>query len=376
MRFGIISTVGGGYSWAGSEEMWRLFSEFVLVEGHDVRVNIASSMAQSPELDHFKSLGGKVVGRAELSGITRRMAKRNLHSRFSDFANSNDDMIVLSMGAIADCVWIPDLLQCYWKSKVPWVIIVQGNGDNIISNESQREVLRRFYAKAKLVIFVSQQNKLLAERQLAWRFPNSKVLSNPIREPLSEPLPWPTQCGIFRFAEVARLDVLQKRQDQLLEALSHPDWRERPWQLTFYGSGPDEHHIRSLVNLYGLSDKVVLGGYVRNIKDIWKDNHIHIFPTSYEGLSLSLIESMFCGRPALVTRAGDNAVLVRDSVDGFVSPGMHPEIIRETLERAWNARDKWQEMGQHSFDRASDWMPENIGEVLFWDIFSLIPNTD
>jgi hypothetical protein len=38
---------------------------------------------------------------------------------------------------------------------------------------------------------------------------------------------------------------------------------------------------------------------------------------------------------------------------------MHPEIIRETLERAWAARDHWQEMGRAAFARADQVVPKD-----------------
>ncbi len=360
MKLGIISTVGGGYSWAGSEEMWRMLAETALANGHSVRVNLASSMARVGELSKIRSLGGRVMARPELNGMTRRMARRGLYRRFRRFLGRQDDVVLLSMGAIADCVWIPDLLQCYAKSTVPWVVIVQGNGEHIISDESQREILRHFYTRAQAVIFVSRQNLALAERQLAWRFPNALVFSNPIRDRPSKALEWPeTKDGVMRLAEVARFEILQKRQDHLLEALASAPWRERSWKLTFYGSGPDERHIHGLVKYFGLETKVEFGGYVRDLREIWRVNHLHVLPTAYEGMSLSLIESMFCGRPALVTHAGGNAELVRDNVDGFVSPGMHPEIIHETLERAWAARDRWQEMGHAAFARADQMVPRD-----------------
>jgi glycosyltransferase involved in cell wall biosynthesis len=360
LKLGIISTVGGGYSWAGSEEMWRFLAETALVKGHAVRVNLAASMAKATLLQPLRENGLQIVARSELNGVARRLARCSLFSRFNGFAKGRDDLICLSMGALADCVWIPDLLRCYWRSSVPWVVLVQGNGEHIIGGEDQREILRCFYAKAKTVIFVSRQNLELAERQLAWRFNNAVVMPNPIRERLDEPLAWPQlEDGIWRLAEVARFEVLQKRQDQLLEALAAPEWKARPFKLTFYGSGPDERHLRALVKHYGLEQNVVFGGYVRDFRDIWRANHLHILPTAYEGLPLSLIESMFCGRPAVVTRAGGNAELITDGQEGFVSPGMHPEIIRETLERAWQARDQWAGMGRAAQTKAARVVPSD-----------------
>src|ERR1051325_6776022 len=104
MKLGIISTVGGGYSWAGSEEMWRLLAETALADGHTVRVNITASMGQAIELAKIKSQGGRVINRPDLGGVTRRMARRGFYSRFGDVQKAQDDVVVLSMGAIADCV--------------------------------------------------------------------------------------------------------------------------------------------------------------------------------------------------------------------------------------------------------------------------------
>ena len=71
--------------------------------------------------------------------------------------------------------------------------------------------------------------------------------------------------------------------------------------------------------------------------------HINILPSRREGMPLSLIESMACGRPAIVTRAGGNAELIDDKINGFVSKGMHPEVLEETLEEAWKQRENWKE---------------------------------
>jgi glycosyltransferase involved in cell wall biosynthesis len=365
VKLSIVSTVTGGYTWAGSEEMWRLIAETALVKGYSVKINLATSMAGAAQLGKVKSLGGVITPRQDLSFVTRQMAQRGAFSRFRDLVNLKDEVIVLSMGALADCLWIPDLLRTYERSQAAWMVIVQCNGEHLLQQPAHRAILRRFYEKAKTVVFVSHQNLELAKRQLAWRFTNAVVIPNPIRERLTKPLPWPPVIDdIWRLAEVARFEVFQKRQDQLLEALATPDWKARSWKLTFYGSGPDEPYIRSLVGYYGLESKVDFGGYVRDFREIWQNNHLHILPTAYEGLPLSLIESMFCGRPAVVTRAGGNAELVDDGQEGFVSPGMHPEIISETLNRAWLARELWQQMGEAAFARADRAVPKDLENQL------------
>ena len=108
-----------------------------------------------------------------------------------------------------------------------------------------------------------------------------------------------------------------------------------------------------------------LCGFERDFMKIWKDHHLHILISRGEGLALALIESMFCGRPAVVTRTGGNHELLRDNQDGFVSAGDDPEVIREALERAWINRQSWPEMGEAAFQRANEWIPRDLPVRLF-----------
>ena len=138
----------------------------------------------------------------------------------------------------------------------------------------------------------------------------------------------------MRFATVGRYEVGSKCQDRTLHALSTAEWKGRNWRLDLFGSGPDERYLQDVIGYYGLEDRVTLCGFERDFAKIWKDHHIHVLTSRAEGLALALVESMFCGRPAVITRTGGNHELVRDNKDGFVSAGGDPEIIREALERA------------------------------------------
>jgi glycosyltransferase involved in cell wall biosynthesis len=369
MNIGIISTVGSSYSWAGSEETWRLFATHALAQRHQLDLFLPEKLSQSGQVDLLRKAGAGVMVRKELSPITRRLAVRGLHSRFKKFFAKKYSAILISTGGIDDCVWFPDLVPHLMTSASPLIFFIQSNAEGAVREQYVRDTLRAIYQRANLMIFLSQHNFKLAERQLAWRFSNHQILMNPLRTPMAEPLPWPgVQNGEWRMAEVARLEVGDKRQDQLLEALSAEKWKKRNWSLSFFGSGPDEKHLADLIRFYGLRDKVRLGGQLPDFRQIWQDHHLHVLPSAREGMPLALIESMSCGRPALVTRAGGNAELVQDGSNGFVSPGMHPEIIGETLERAWVVRDQWQQMGQRAFADADklvpkDWAAQMLGLI-------------
>ena len=68
---------------------------------------------------------------------------------------------------------------------------------------------------------------------------------------------------------------------------------------------------------------------------------------------MALIEALLCGRPAVVTDAGDSARWVLDGSTGFVAAAARPRPLEEALDRAWNARHRWEEMGRAAHEFAT-----------------------
>jgi glycosyltransferase involved in cell wall biosynthesis len=361
MRIGILSTVGPGYSWSGSEEMWKLMAVEALKAGHTVAVCMQSSMAHSEELAEFKRLGGVIFPYQPLNWIMRRLASKGWYSRFGNMRRWEPDLLCVS-GGPCDPFWQRDSLAFLNANMIPKVYILQGNEEGFIKGNEQRSMLRPLFTSAARIISVSRTTAVLLERQLAAALPHVTILPNPIRLRLAKPLPWPDIINDqVHFATVGRYDVESKCQDRTFEAFATSEWKSRNWHLSLYGTGSDEVYLHDLIRYYGLQDHITIEGYERNFQTIWAQQHLHILNSRCEGLSLALIESMFCGRPAVVTRSGGHHELVRDGLDGFVTPGNDPEIIRETLERAWVNRGTWRHMGESAFGRAAEWIPTDLG---------------
>jgi len=365
MRIAIISTVGD-CSWAGSEEMWKLFATEALRHGHSVAAALQTPIAQSDELAEFRTLGGMVFAYNPLNRYTSRTVSRGLYSRFRRLERWRPEIVCIS-GHPAIPYTDRDIYRLLQAHAGPRIFIIQGNADWFISGQAERDALRALYRSARRIICVSHNNAELLQRQLTSSLPIT-ILPNPIRTRLQHPLPWPNDSDQVRFATVGRYETFGKCQDAVLQALATSEWKERNWQLDLFGSGSDAKYIQDVIRYFGLEDRVRLCGYERDFAKIWAHHHLHILISRAEGLALALIESMFCGRPAVVTRTGGNHELLRDNKDGFVSAGEDPEIIRETLERAWSNRQKWPEMGKVAFQRANEWIPGDLSVRLFQTI--------
>ena len=363
MNIGIISTCGNKYTWAGSEETWKIFAEYAMNQGHNITCLLSPKLTNAPQVQNLKNKGAVFYKRNAFTPITRRLANKRLYSRYSKFFKLDHDIIFLSMGSVADAIWSPDLIHLINTTSIPVVVFAQANMECLIDSEEQRIIARSFYENVNSIIFLSDHNKSLLERQIATKLNNSHKVMNPLTDKVNGPLPWPISTTL-KMAQVARLEVADKLQDQLIEALSSNKWKQRDWELSFYGNGPDHDHILKLINMYELDNKIKIAGFVSDFKDIWKKNHIHILATRREGMPLSLIESMSCGRPALVTHAGGSSEVVQNEVNGFIASGMHPQIIEETLDSLWAQKEKLEKMGNAAHEHINEILLDNWPEEI------------
>ena len=235
MRIGIISTIGD-CSWAGSEEMWKLFATEALHRGHSVAAMLQTPIAQSEELAEFRALGGVVFAYNPLHRYTSRSVRLG-YSRFWRLKRWRPEIICTS-GHPAIPYLDRDLYRLLNAHGGARVFIIQGNAEWFISGQTERDALRALYRSARRIICVSRDNAELLQRQLTSTLPIT-ILPNPIRTRLERPLPWPGDLEQVRFATVGRYEVFSKCQDRVLQALATPEWKERNWRLDLFGSGSD-----------------------------------------------------------------------------------------------------------------------------------------
>jgi glycosyltransferase involved in cell wall biosynthesis len=173
---------------------------------------------------------------------------------------------------------------------------------------------------------------------------DSGVICNPLNISNLDYVEYPTN-EIFNFASVARLEINFKGQDVLFQVLSQEPWRNRDWILNLYGKGPDEEYLRNLAAFYQIESKVSFKGHVDDVKDIWRENQILLMPSLGEGTPLALLEATICGRTAVVSDVGGNAEVIENMVTGFIADAPTPNSFGRVLEKAWEKRLSWQQMG-------------------------------
>lgn len=368
-RFVFVSTMEG-CPWGGSEELWSRAAVHLVKAEHHVAASVRHWAGPNTKLDELERAGVAIQKRRltlqdfvdyVIAKSRRKPGKRPAgYGAFKRWLKAQaPDLVCFSDGAFASSHWFLD--ACRVRS-IPYVSLGQANDVRFWPLDEDLKAKRDSLAAACAAFFVSQQNRELAELQIAARLPLGEVVWNPFNVPWDAAPPWPIQADepeVWRLACVARLEPQAKGQDIALQVLSQEQWQTRPVQLTFYGSGPQEQGLKALVEMLGLQAKVRFAGHVADVQAIWGQNHALLLPSRYEGLPLALVEAMLCSRVPIVTAVAGNPDVVCDGVSGFLAEAPTVRHLDEAMERAWSQRMKWQVMGTVAGERIRQLVPQD-----------------
>jgi glycosyltransferase involved in cell wall biosynthesis len=239
---------------------------------------------------------------------------------------------------------------------IPFVTIVHSINELWWPQDEVADELAKAYRSALRVFNVSRRGQTLLEEQIGERLENCEVVWNPYNVSPADPPPWPECDGTWRLASIGLLQPAVKGQDLLFHVLARAQWADRKVELNVYGDGPCRRGLRRLAETLQLSN-IHFRGSTSDIKQVWAMNHMLVLPSRYEGLPLTLVESMWCARPAVVSDVGGIAEICVDGRTAFLVPAPNVAMLEDTMERAWTQRDAWMTMGKAARARAQELIP-------------------
>jgi len=141
--------------------------------------------------------------------------------------------------------------------------------------------------------------------------------------------------------------VEQKDYPNLFSALARLP--EGNWRVLIAGRGPLEADLKALVEELALTDRVQFIGTRTNMADVFKASDAYVMSSSFEGLSIALLEAAASGLPAVVTDVGGNRDLVLDGQTGYVVPPVSPLALATAITRLMELPDtERQALGNHA----------------------------
>lgn len=97
------------------------------------------------------------------------------------------------------------------------------------------------------------------------------------------------------------------------------------------GDGPQLRSLQNLAEDLGVEHCVDFVGYQPNVTQWLRRSKIFVLTSDSEGLSLSMMEAMTCGLPAVASNVGDLGDLVEDAVNGYLVPRRRPQAFAERI---------------------------------------------
>ena len=135
---------------------------------------------------------------------------------------------------------------------------------------------------------------------------------------------------IYDLILVGRL-VEIKRVDIFLQALRRVADRIPDVRALVVGDGPLRPALERLSSELGLAEHVTFAGQRQDVGALLRQSRVFVLTSDSEGLSLSLMEAMTCGLPAIVTDVGDLADLVQEGVNGYLVPPRASALFADAI---------------------------------------------
>tara|TARA_B110000285_G_C15098896_1_gene603780 strand:- start:296 stop:1432 length:1137 start_codon:yes stop_codon:yes gene_type:complete len=353
--------------WGGSEELWSKSAIAMKSDGYDVYASVGYFGQVHYKIQNLINLG--VIVSFRKSKVRKLMRKGLVSMNKEGLANKYATDIEKTILSVKPKLVMFSQSSCYSaykemlfckKNGVKYCSVSQLNTEFVWPNDGNFRQIQEAFLNSEKPFFVSMGNLNLFRTQIACSLPDAEVISNPFNFDAIPELEWPPEDKI-RLACVARLSFNHKGTDILLETFAQPQWKDRNFELNFYGDG-DVDLAKATAGYLG-THNINFIGHVDSIVDIWKINHGIVMASRYEGMPLSIIEAMFCKRVVITTDVGGHGEYIEDGIDGYVALAPKTGLFSKKMEQAWDELNTWKSKGEKARDKVKQIATEDPVDV-------------
>jgi glycosyltransferase involved in cell wall biosynthesis len=222
--------------------------------------------------------------------------------------------------------------------------------------------LRRAVEEIEAADSVVIPSDFVRQSFLEFGFPEERLIQVPYGADIARFRPVESQTasdqsGPFRLLFVGQVSV-RKGVPYLLEAWKRLDWQDAElWLVGNVDSG-----LSSILPRYTGLPGLHLMGYVPDPVTVYGQSDLFVFPSIEEGSALVTYEALACGLPVVTTHNAGS--VVRDGVEGFITPVRDVDALVQQLEVLRSDRQLRCEMGAAARARAEAFSWERYGDAL------------
>lgn len=372
MRITLVSTWKIVNSCGGAERVFCELANAMAARGHQVTGVCHDYEAGKPgfPLDSSVRFVNAGEGRRPSWFLSKLMV--NLRSLSFSRAKRRESRLLLWEEFVSDAVVsavkasVPDVvvtfrpadthvLLCCGKLTTP-IVTMSHNSPDFFLPKGTPEILKDAVEKSAAVqvlmpSYVTEVKAILPQARVVY-IPNAVFQHSDIADRSSH--------VIVNVGRITR----QKHQDLLVKAFSlvahrYPDWKVEVWG----GAAEDSKQSKALqhqIDHLGLSERVLLCGITKHVKQKLKKASIFAFPSLWEGFSLALTEAMAMGLPAIGTqRCASVNELIQNEKNGFLCEET-PESFALALTRLMDEEALRIKLGNAAKAGMTEYAPDKI----------------
>ena len=167
----------------------------------------------------------------------------------------------------------------------------------------------------------------------------------------------------------------QKNPAHLVEALRRLS--DLPWECAMLGDGPLLDSVRASVAASGLSERILLPGWVtpEQVLSEFASSDLLVLPSRSEGLSVVGVQALSLGLAMLLSDAGGNLELVREGENGFIFPVGDLDALTDRLRKLLESPSMLQSAQVKSLEIAKKF---NLADIIsqYEKLFSTLINKE
>ena len=157
----------------------------------------------------------------------------------------------------------------------------------------------------------------------------------------------------FIIAIIARLELV-KGHEYFIDAAGLVKKAGIKAKFVIAGTGTREEALRAYAREKGLDDVVLFTGFLNNVSSLMNIMDIQANASfGTEAASLSLLEGMSIGKPAVVSDFGGNPELIKDDLNGYVVPKQNAAALANAIIKLLsdeNSRNKISKQSREVFE--------------------------
>ncbi len=296
------------------------------------------SAESCPSIRFFKSRGVPCT-------VKRWLSRTNYHDNTEDRAR----WILKELKKHPPDIFVPNLVlpaffAARWvrKAGIPTVGILHSD-DSFYHSIVKEFVLGRPEFRLSAAICVSNALEKFIKQQNP---ENTRVVKIPYYIPIPPPSVRPVNDKL-KLVYAGRLIEKQKQISRVAKALCRVVKKIPHTEAYIFGDGPDRANVEKIIHNNGANVPIHMMGVVQSdkLQKMYKDKHVFVLMSKYEGLPIALLEAMAAGMvpvcfnirsgvPELICH-NKNGLLIENDNDAFISA---IKILQD--QNVWNKMSK------------------------------------